>query len=250
MRELIGERPNVIPTGLGNSQTEIDNSALLEPRGSDDENDDEIELINDPTGVSSEGDGLYDSDDLDGKSDISRAAAISKRKASAVKEEPNKAQKTSREGSKAPVTRKGKTKAKTLVEKYTEVAELEELTAQKKADADKARSVVEAARIKVKGEIQLERERRKTAKLQLKSELLAMKKLKMEHEMAMELQRRQDGGHHAGPSSSARVNPSFQLPSTPHNNYSRSGSSFSFGSPSDNHFSGDLSFDNLKSDFA
>jgi hypothetical protein len=69
------------------------------------------------------------------------------------------------------------------------------LTAQKKADADKARSVVEAARIKAKGEIQLERERRKTAKLQLKSELLAMKKLKMEHEMAMELQRRQDGGH-------------------------------------------------------
>lgn len=210
---------------------------------------DEMELAVELTGISTEADDHEpeDVDELefefdDDKSDTSNlkaaTTAISKHKAPVVKDEPNKAPKTSSERSK-----KGKVKAKSLVEKYTEVVELEELTAQKRAEADKAKSAVEAARIKVKGEILLEREQCKTAKLQLKAELLVMKKLKMEHEMVMERQQMHGGGLRGnyGGSSSTHQNTGsdLYLPETPQHsdhNYSRSSSTFSFESHSDNNF--------------
>ena len=255
MRELIGEQPNVIPTGLGNSQTDIDTSAMLGLQRDSDkpevESNGRLELFDDPTRTSTEVDDHDNSDD--DKSDISRAAAKAKRKAPMTKEEPNKAQKTSSEGSKATVAQKGE-KKKSLVEKFTEVAELKELTAQKKADAEKAKSAAEVARIKVKGEVQMEREWCKTAKLQLKSELLAMKKMKMEHEMVIKLRRQSNsGGGNAGPSSSSMYygdvdsGTGLQLPvqsTSSHDAYRRGSSTFSYESHSEN-FAGDISFDNL-----
>jgi hypothetical protein len=209
MRELIGQRPNVIPAGLGNSETGFDSSVMLKHESDDDNHTGGINNLEIPA---------YDSDDE--KSDASAATARTKRKAVVIKDEPKKCNKLM---SGATQKSKPKSKPKSLIEKFGEVAELEEVTAQKRADAERARAAVDMARIKAEGEIRLEREKRKTEKQRMRAELLAMKRIKMEYDVAFQ-QMQMD---RAGPS----------------NIVSRAPSTFSYdGSSSEMSYAPDLSF--------
>ncbi|OJA12556.1 hypothetical protein AZE42_12933 [Rhizopogon vesiculosus] len=106
MRELIGQRPNVIPAGLGNSETGFASSVMLKHESDDDNHAGGIDDLEVPA---------YDSDDE--KSDATAATAGTKRKAVVIKDEPKKRHKLA---SGATQKSKRKSKPKSLIEKFEE----------------------------------------------------------------------------------------------------------------------------------
>ncbi|KAH7903678.1 hypothetical protein BJ138DRAFT_1120145 [Hygrophoropsis aurantiaca] len=203
VRDLIGERPNLVPAGLGNGGTAMDTTILLNPTV-----DDAAEGVSDPTdgfeGVSSLGD---DGGDIDVKSEdeleLERSILEPKKRPAKfdesdpeLEDQPSTSSKKQKTVTVKAETTPGKaktTKPKSIMERYAEVAEQEELTAQKQADAMKAKSAIAVAKVKAQGEIELERERRKTEKEKLKAEI-EMKRLQLDHELRMAQLR--GAGHH------------------------------------------------------
>jgi hypothetical protein len=193
-RELIGERPNSIPTGIGNSGSAVDLTVL----GQSDEDDEADEEGDDEEGGGGSEDG-FDADhlsahqeDVDGEDeeeldevDVPEAdVSKGKRKAMTPSSKPRKKTSAQANSSTPVVLSKAKpSKPKTVMERFAEVAESEEVTAQKRADVEQVKSRTELARVKAKGHVALEKEKRKMERLKLKVE---MKKLELQHSHHLE----------------------------------------------------------------
>lgn len=203
MKELISERPNVTPVGLGNGNSTIDMS--IYSTGYSSENDgswkveatdvDEIEL-----GFDEEGDedeirdgGIKDEDDDDIKDKDITVTVPRKRTANPVTKKTG-----ARPGNSNPA--RSDSKKLKVTDKFAEVANAEEVTAQKTLKLQKIQAQGNVVKIKAKADAQMQRDR-------LKAEARMMAK-KQEHEYRMaqlNLQLMQGPAHpfsQAGPSAS------------------------------------------------
>jgi len=180
MRALVANRPSRVPTGLGNADTSIDMSVLL-PTDFDD-----------LTG-SSEPPEKYESE-LEGAEAEAREGDIlvvnadqgATRKHGAMDlAEDLKPQQAGPAAKKSKLTATTKTaKSKSVLDRYAEVAEQEELTAQKQAEAVKAKVSLAVVRAQAKAQIRLEKEKRETEKERRRTEY-ALRKLELEHQFRM-----------------------------------------------------------------
>ena len=212
MRELISERPNIVPVGIGNGAATIDMSTYLKPTSnSDDYKAPNSVDASDEEGVSeviastatSEGQEVTtDKDDNDGDDGDADIHVLQKCKTSATK----------------PVKQEPK-KTCTMMEKFSDVVKVQEETVQKSMDV-KVRQMeltanTDIARIKANEHIQVERDKRH-AELKLQKIKLEQDKLRMDHELKL-----------------ARLHTSHPASATSHMPASlRSGSSFSTSSSS------------------
>ena len=219
MCALVANRPSRIPTGLGNADTSIDTSLLLSGD------------VDDLTGSSepqekqeSESEGAEEAREGD-ISTVSGDEMFTSRKRRAMdsKEDVKPLQSDVPSKKFKPAATKP-AKSKTFLDKYAEVAEQEELTAQKQAKAVKARASVAAIRAQAKAQIRLEKEKRETEKERRKTEY-ALRKLELEHQYRLaQLSHASDpsSSTYHGASSSASPalpmlpHPDYPYPSTPH----------------------------------
>jgi hypothetical protein len=183
MRELIAERPNQVPVGLGNSETDFDMSIMT--GGSSQPNSEFAfdDMGNDDTPEVSEGPDELDRDDT---SDLDSAGLIdtntirpSKRKASS--EKADKSSTTSKTGpqpgSSKPVARVPKNTVKRQKkDEFAEIAQAEEVTRQKELEVAKAKMEKDTARAKAK-----------LAKLELEKEKLAYARERRQEKVAMRM---------------------------------------------------------------
>ena len=145
MKDLISERPNITPVGLGNSESTFDMSGYeagyrsdgddSKPASDDDDEDDAPEEEND------------DDDDDDDRVTIPRkrpAGLASKKKAV-------KGRKV-----KAPKADSHRDKKSKVLDRYADLASAEEVTSQKELEFKKARLENASAKIKAKAEIQIQ----------------------------------------------------------------------------------------------
>ena len=181
MKDLISERPNITPVGLGNSESMFDMSGYeagyrmdgddSKPASDEDGEDDTPEEENDD-----------DDDDDDRVSTIPRkcpAGPTSKKKAVQVRK------------MKAPKADSHRDKKSKVLDCYADLASAEEVTNQKELELKKARMENASAKIKAKAEIQIQRDK-------LKAEMRMLQK-KQEHNYRMarlnlQLTQRQGGG--------------------------------------------------------
>ena len=159
MRALVANQPSRIPTGLGNADTSIDTSLLLsgdvddltgssEPQEKQESESEGAEEAREGDISTVSGDEMFTSQKhraMDSKEDVKPLQSdVPSKKFKAAATKP--------------------AESKTFLDKYAEVAEQEEPTAQKQAEAVKARASVAAIRAWAKAQIQLEKEKRETEK--------------------------------------------------------------------------------------
>lgn len=177
MRELIAERPNQVPVGLGHSQTDFDMSVMMadisEPTSNGGFTSDDMgnEILLDfevPEGGSGINKLEYDdalSVDWDTAGLADTDDALSKRKAPATEGRPDKsiftAKSEHRGGTSKPATRPLKNPAKRQKkDEFAEIAQAEEITRQKELDLAKARIEKDTTRAKAKlAKIELQKEK-------------------------------------------------------------------------------------------
>ncbi|KAF7372058.1 hypothetical protein MVEN_00064100 [Mycena venus] len=199
VRSLIGERPNLMPTGLGNNDSEVELSLLL---ASDRDGDDTSSLVRDdtpasPRSPSAELSEPIDVDDSD--SDIplapTLASAQRKRKKSEsadaeitdVKPEMKKTKPAP--GVSQPAPKKTTARPATTKDKFAAIAVAEEETAQQELKVKRAklsaRKEIELEKVRAQGKVKVEKERAKRD--------IAELKLKQEHEYRMARMRLEAG---------------------------------------------------------
>ena len=220
MKELISERPNIVPVGIGNGAATIDMSTYLKPTSNSDDyeapnsvdvSDEEGESEVIASTATSEGQGVTADQDDDDDADIH---VPQKRKTSAMK----------------PVKQEPK-KTRTMMEKFSDVVKVQEETVQKSMDV-KVRQMeltadTDIARIKSNEHIQVERDKRR-AELKLQKIKLEQDKLRMDHELKL-------AQLHA-----SRPAPATSHMPTPLGSSSTSSSSQAFSSPAMTHASLEL----------
>ena len=143
MRELIGERPNVVPSGLGNGTSEMNMTSFLD--GPDRLDDDEI---GSPTRWGIADEDSVDSDEGDGSDDGRQTKG--KDEAGASRKEAKLGRTGARPGSSRPATRPTKENKKRKVDAFADVAEAEEITRQKQLDLAKAKVEAQKAKMATK----------------------------------------------------------------------------------------------------
>jgi hypothetical protein len=207
MKELISERPNVIPVGLGNNNSEIDMSALTSGYNSELEFENALE---DEDGVD-----VDDENETDDSNEISipkkRAASALERKRAPrprKSEEANPGQSTSKKGK--------------VVDRFVEAVKAEEITNQKHLDLRKIRVEGETqaniAKIKAKAEVQMQRERLKAeARLEEKRQAheLRMAQLRLPHNLLGVVPHRNHASSSATPSTGYESYENSPLPNLP-----------------------------------
>ena len=158
MHALVANWPSRVPTGLGNADSSIDTSVLLSGD------------VDDLTGSSepqekpeSESEGAEEAREGDVSTLSGDEMFTQKRRAVDSKEDVKPLQLDVPSKKLKPAAMKP-AKSKTFLDRYAEVAEQEELTAQKQAEAVKARASLAAIRAQAKAQIQLEKEKRETEK--------------------------------------------------------------------------------------
>jgi hypothetical protein len=161
MRDLIAERPNIVPTGLGNSESGIDIDIF--GGGNNGEGNESTQSGNDD-GL---GDPTSDDDDRDDGGTRGTDSGPNEGGADSVASVRSKsAGKTAaRPGTSKPVTRAPKeSKKKRKLEEFVEIASAEELTRQKELDLARARAEEKKAKMEAK-----------TAEMEYKTQKLAEK---------------------------------------------------------------------------
>jgi hypothetical protein len=178
MKDLISERPNVTPVGLGNSESAIDLAGYEGGYKTDDdvskpvtdEDDDEDD------DAACDADTAEEDNDDDAEDDDDGITIPRKRRAgsgsSAKKNKMTPAQKA--KASKSDIHRSKKMKP---LERFADMASAEEVTNQKNLDLKKLQSRANMAKIKAKADIQIQRDK-------LKAELRMLEK-KQEHDFRM-----------------------------------------------------------------
>ncbi|KAG1726412.1 uncharacterized protein EDB91DRAFT_1086769 [Suillus paluster] len=163
MHALVANHPSQIPTGVGNADSVADFSILLP----------------------NDGEEFSESQKYDG--DVFVASGDDMKQSKPPKHQQltkiqNLADEDCKPAKKFKVTKPSKTKS--FLDRYAEVAEQEELTAQKRADALTAKASLAVVKAKAKAEIKLEKERHKTEKERRKTEY-ALRKLELKHKFCM-----------------------------------------------------------------
>jgi hypothetical protein len=198
MQELIAERPNIVPTGLGNSESGIDMDMFgggSNAEGNESPQSGNDDLPGDPT--------LDDDDREDGgmqnEGGTDSVALVRSKSAGKTAAHPG----TSKPATRAPKENKKKRK----LEEFAEIASAEELTRQKELDLARARAEEKKAKMEVK-----------TAEMAYKTQKLAEKTARQKEkadEKAVKLRlfelsqhKIQSGYNHSPPFS-------LQLPFTP-----------------------------------
>jgi hypothetical protein len=239
MRDLVSERPNVVPVGIGNSGSEIDMSGYLNSATTSSDYEDPVSVgVSDEEGngeaVASEGQDVTEPDEDNAKIHlpVKRKAAESSTNTPkpVVKQEPT-----------------GK-KTRAVMEKFSDVARAQEETVQKSIDMKIERLELtkdtDIARIKAQERIQIERDRRKA---ELKSQKIRLEQDKMWLEYELRLAQLQAHrptpfmstsftvatdhiNHISGPSSSSST--SFSSPAHTSSHNLELGEEFHFGNVS------------------
>ncbi|KAI0037782.1 hypothetical protein FA95DRAFT_1613888 [Auriscalpium vulgare] len=200
MRDLIAERPNIVPVGLGNSTTGFDPSKM-KPRASVEPDNNEAP---DPEDASHDGDDEEGADE-EGDSDGSMPSRISgimaskplKRKANNDAPDGTRGPATAKtrsldkdeasdvdEKPRIPTAAKGKGKKPKNVQMFEELAAAEETTRQRELELKTARVAMERQKIKTKALTKLDLESRKLEVLKLKMELKE-RESQRQHELQM-----------------------------------------------------------------
>ena len=150
MRELIGERPNIVPSGLGNGNSEMDMSTFTDGLGAASEEEGEEEAAGSPTqwGIENDESELPSNDEADGGEDGEDGGKPDKGKGKEQgsmmnKEVPKLGRTGAKPGKSKPATRPAKeNKKKRKADEFADIAEAEELTRQWQLEL--ARAKVEA----------------------------------------------------------------------------------------------------------
>jgi hypothetical protein len=210
MRELIGERPNLNPTGLGNSTTEIDLPAVGTEEGSNpdiiawSDSDVDPNQTKAPEKRKAETSSCDVSDDSCLIKDEETTETDRKRGQVAPRFS------SSRPG---PATKKLPTKKKTRIEEFADLAQVEELTRQKELEVAKIRAEKGLAETRAKLELKKERLRAQREKNQQRARIA---ELRLIHEHELRLQQYGQRANIpnvplASPSSNPLINPPFNL---------------------------------------
>ncbi|KAG0700069.1 hypothetical protein DFH29DRAFT_1001439 [Suillus ampliporus] len=173
MRALVANRPSRIPTGVGNADSAADFSILLPNDGKE-----FSESQSEPVGLSSDV-------EHDGYISVASGDDMKPPKHQCSTKIEDLADEDCKPAKKLKVTMSTKpSKTKSFLDRYAKVAEQEELTAQKWADALTAKASLAVVKAKAKAQIKLEKERRETEKERRKTEY-ALRKLELEHQFRM-----------------------------------------------------------------
>lgn len=213
MRALVANHPSQIPTGVGNVDSAADLSILLLNDG-----EEFYESQSEPAGLS---DVEHDGEDSSGDD----TKPPKRRHPTKVEDPADEDCKPAKKLKVATSTKPSKTKS--FLDRYAEVAEQEELTVQKQADALMAKASLAVVKAKAKAQIKPEKERHETEKERKKTEY-ALRKLELEHQFCMAQLPHIDL---AGPSQAHyRTNDDdpYELPILPQPEYSDGGSSTSY----------------------
>ncbi|KAG2133031.1 hypothetical protein DEU56DRAFT_757250 [Suillus clintonianus] len=172
MRALVANCPSRIPTGVGNADSAADFSILLPNDG-----EEFSESLSEPVGLSDV--------EPDGDTSVASGEDTKPPKHQRSTKIEDLADEDCKPAKKLKVTTSTKpSKTKSFLDRYAEVAEQEELTAQKRADALTAKASLAVVKAKAKAQIKLEKERRETEKERRKTEY-ALRKLELEHQFRM-----------------------------------------------------------------
>ena len=158
MKDLISERPNVTPVGLGNSESMFDMSGYDAGYKTD---DDDLKPASDE-----------DDDDDDDDDDDMVTVPCKRLAGSSSKKKVTQAQKMKTPKADAPRNKKSK-----VLDRFADLASAEEVTNQMELDLKKARMENASAKIKAKAEIQIQRDK-------LKAEMRMLQK-KQDHNYRM-----------------------------------------------------------------
>jgi hypothetical protein len=174
IKELIDDRPSMVPVGLGNNESEIDMFSYLP--GTDDGQDFETS----EGGLEEEGDDdleqIFDGTEVKGEDDCMPMARGRKRKV-----DPDEKKTGARPGVSAPSVPGGSKKSRNMMDRFTDAVNAEETTAQKQLEVKRARvdlqKATAIARIQAQTKLQMSKD-------QLRADL-KREKLRMEHEFRM-----------------------------------------------------------------
>jgi hypothetical protein len=212
MKELISERPNIVPVGLGNNDSTIDMSAYTTGYNSDHDIDYESSK---PDGTEGEEDATYtDNEDADEDEDIESDHDVAvmiptKRPAKPVEKKTG-----ARPGKSNPARHESK-KSK-VIDRFADVANAEEVTNQKHLELKKIRvqgeTQASVAKIKAQAEIQIQKDKLKAQ--------ARMQEKRQEHEFRMAQLNFQSssagyGRHHSQASSRAPSSFGYENSPTP-----------------------------------
>jgi hypothetical protein len=193
MRELIGERPNIVPSGLGNGNSGMDMSTFTDGPGAVSEEEEE-EAAGSPTqwGIENDESELPSDDEADegedgGKPDKGKG----KEKGSTMNGEVPKLGRTgAMPGKSKPATRPAKeNKKKRKADEFADIAEAEELTRQRQLEL--ARAKVEAkqatkqAEYAYKMQKMLDKKERRQEKNEERAEKMRFLRLREERGLGM-----------------------------------------------------------------
>jgi hypothetical protein len=188
MRDLIGERPNVVPSGLGNGNSDMDMSifgAVSDHNEQEEEGEgEEEEEAGSPTRWGIENDDMGLLSDDEGANEGGSEDGGKPEKAVMANKEVSKLGRTgAKPGNSRPATRPVKeNKRKRKIDKFTDIAEAEELTRQRqlelakaKVEAKQATKQAEYAYKMQKMEDKMERRKQKNEERAAKMHLLRLR---------------------------------------------------------------------------
>ncbi|KAF8073402.1 hypothetical protein FPV67DRAFT_1666168 [Lyophyllum atratum] len=219
MKELISERPNIVPVGLGNATTGFDTDILLPSVDSDDRGTSEFTAYStEPNASATTGDSDEDpalepaatTTAADPDEDLASTPALTTTRPVKSEHKPEK-RTAARPSTSAPASIPPPSKKpKTTHEKFSEMAAKEEETTQKLIDLKVQKlqnsNAVEIATINAKTQIRLQREK-------LKADLHA-KRLEQEYQLRLASMRASHTSERYWPSSSPYAGPSSPGPAS------------------------------------
>jgi len=176
MKDLISERPNVTPVGLGNSESAIDLAGYEGGYKTDDDVSKPVTDEDEDDDAACDVDTAEEDDDDDAEDDDGNITIPRKRRAgsgsSAKKNKITPAQKA--KASRPDIHRSKKMKP---LDRFADLASAEEVTNQKNLDLKQLQSQANMVKIKAKADIQIQRDK-------LKADLKMLEK-KQEHDFRM-----------------------------------------------------------------
>lgn len=215
MKNLIAQRPNVVPTGIGHSGTDID-LTILQDAGAMTKSDvdDDQPQFEAPMLYDDVADELLDTSDAEGLTtgntsttplhvtdDISPPAVKRKALLESDRESSPDLRTPARSGSSKPATVKPRATKKTkLMEEFSVAAQAEEVTRQKEINLARVkveaatRLKVEAGKVNLEAKLELEKQRmeERSEKRLVKKEL-KLQQMKLKHEFRMAQLHAQNG---------------------------------------------------------
>ncbi|KAK1219732.1 hypothetical protein PQX77_017538 [Marasmius sp. AFHP31] len=209
MRDLIGERPNLVPTGLGNNETAINFDVLSthivdddEDTGADPHNNNvgdasskwETTTVDDVVDGEKEWDSLGDGPNQDVASSKGKATAtVDKGRGAANvgkgKGNEVKGKETAAEGKATKLSKKKNTK-----DEFADLAREEEVTRRHELDVARIMQEESLEKTKIDGKVKLKREEREIEALKLKAHLKELR-MKQKHEFKMQRLAQKSGSH-------------------------------------------------------